>query len=240
MMTTRLLKRSVPVAVMGTALGLLGVSSGDNRDDDKDHDKDHDKDRDLKCDKRHDNDHDKICFNMVRSPGAVAAKCLPHARARVTVKSLGPVEVMNVEVSGLRPNTEFDFFVIEVPNAPFGMSWYQGDIETDAYGRGSGVFVGRFNIETFIVSPAPQGQQKSPVPPQTHTDGPFPDAMTTPATAPIHTYHLGLWFNSPEEAAKVGCPANVTPFNGEHNAGIQILNTGTFKDQEGPLRDLQP
>ena len=34
-------------------------------------------------------------------------------------------------------------------------------------------------------------------------------------------------------------PANHTPFNGEHNAGIQILNTGTFPDNAGPLFHLQ-
>ena len=26
--------------------------------------------------------------------------------------------------------------MIQVPNAPFGMAWYQGDIETNKHGRG--------------------------------------------------------------------------------------------------------
>jgi hypothetical protein len=43
---------------------------------------------------------------------------------------------MKVRVKGLPPNTEFDFFVIQVPNTPFGLSWYQGDIETNDNGRG--------------------------------------------------------------------------------------------------------
>lgn len=50
-------------------------------------------------------------------------------------------------------NTEFDLFVIQVPDAPFGLSWYQGGIETNGRGRASETFVGRFNIETFIVAP---------------------------------------------------------------------------------------
>ncbi|AUX36807.1 MULTISPECIES: hypothetical protein [Sorangium] len=172
-------------------------------------------------------------FTMVRSAAAQAAGCLERAGADVTIVSLGPVEVMTVNVRGLPANTEFDFFVTQVPNAPFGLSWYQGDIETDGRGRGSGVFVGRFNIETFIVAPG------STVAPVVHDEPPFPDAATNPATAPVHTFHLGLWFNSPEDARAAGCPATVTPFNGDHTAGIQALSTRNFPDQHGPLRDVE-
>jgi len=56
----------------------------------------------------------------------------------------------------------------------------------------------------------------------------------------VQTYHLGLWFNSPADAQNAGCPNAVTPFNGEHNAGIQVLNTSNFPDNHGPLRDLHP
>jgi hypothetical protein len=49
-------------------------------------------------------------------------------------------------------------------------------------------------------------------------------------------YHLGLWFNSPRDAARAGCPATVTPFNGEHNAGVQALSTRNFSTLFGPLR----
>ena len=42
-----------------------------------------------------------IDFRMVRSATAVAAGCLPNARARVLVTSSGPVETMKVHVSGL-------------------------------------------------------------------------------------------------------------------------------------------
>jgi hypothetical protein len=52
-------------------------------------------------------------------------------------------------------------------------------------------------------------------------------------------YHLGLWFNSPADAQKATCPGAVTPFNGEHNAGIQVLNTSNFKDAFGPLRSVK-
>ena len=175
-----------------------------------------------------------IQFDMVRSAAAVAARCLPNASAHVADTSNGPTETLVVQVKGLPANTNFDFFVIQVPNAPFGLSWYQGDIHTGANGTGQGKFIGRFNLETFIVAP---GTAPAPI---VHRDGPFPDASTNPATAPVHTFHLGLWFNSPADAAKAGCPSTVTPFNGEHNAGVQALSTRNFGDGNGPLRQLTP
>ena len=122
-----------------------------------------------------------------------------------------------------------------MPHAPFGLSWYQGDIETNRYGVGFERFVGRFNIETFIVAPGPA---PAPTP---HLDQPFPDAPSNPPTPPVHTYHLGLWFNSPKDAEKAGGKPNVvTPFNGEHNAGVQVLNTSNFPDLQGPLSRVKP
>jgi hypothetical protein len=173
---------------------------------------------------------DLIRFNLQRSVAVGAAKCLPHASAVVTVKSLGEVEIMNIDAGGLPPNTGFDLFVIQVPNAPFGLAWYQGDMQSNAEGRAVGTFMGRFNEETFIVAP---GTAPAPI---VHDA----DAATNPATEPVHTFHVGLWFNSPDDAAKAGCPATVTPFNGEHNAGIQVLSTTQFAKDKGPLRGLKP
>jgi hypothetical protein len=172
-------------------------------------------------------------FNMVRAAKLVASGCLPNATASVSIKSRGPVEVMDVRVEGLPPKTDFDFFVIQKPGAPFGMAWYQGDIETNHEGEGHGRFIGRFNEETFIVA---QGSVPAPV---VHNNA-FPDASLNPVTNPVHTFHLGLWFNSPVDAANAGCPADVTPFNGEHNAGIQVLNTSNFADLQGPLFFVKP
>ena len=55
--------------------------------------------------------------------------------------------------------------------------------------------MGRFSIETFIVAPG-----VGPAPDE-FTAPPFPDATSNPATPPIQTYHLGLWFNRPADAA---------------------------------------
>jgi hypothetical protein len=173
----------------------------------------------------------QISFDMVVSKGAAA--CLPKAEAEVKVISNGGAEDMFISATGLPPDTDFDFFVIQVPNAPFGLSWYQGDLRSNADGDAVQHFRGRFSIETFIVAP---GVAPAPV----VFNGPFPDAARNPATGPVQTYHLGLWFNSPADAHNAGCPNAVTPFNGEHNAGIQVLNTSNFPDNHGPLRDLHP
>jgi hypothetical protein len=169
-------------------------------------------------------------FPMVVSAGARG--CVPNASGRVTIHSTGSVETMHVLVTGLPPKTDFDFFVTQVPKAPFGMSWYQGDIETDQHGNGHATFVGRFSIETFVVA-------TGPAPAPVVFTGPFPDASQNPSTNPIQMYHLGLWFDKPADAQKAGCPATVTPFNGEHQAGLQALNTSNFPDASGPLRDVQ-
>jgi hypothetical protein len=87
----------------------------------------------------------------------------------------------------------------------------------------------RFNIETFIVAP---GIAPAPL---VFNDPPFPDAAQKPATNPVQTYHLGLWFNSPQDAEANGCPNGVTPFNGEHNAGIhRTTGVDPFRPSEAP------
>ena len=178
---------------------------------------------------------DSTSFRMVRSSNAVTNDCLEEANGRVTINSLGPVEAMKVELNNLPPNREFDLFVIQQPNAPFGASWYQGDLKTDANGHAQQRFVGRFSIETFTVAP---GSVDAPV---VHED-PIPDASTNPAFAPVHQYHLGLWFGTARAARAAGCTGEDlirTPFNGVHNAGVQALSTRQFDALDGPLRQIQ-
>jgi hypothetical protein len=141
---------------------------------------------------------------------------------------------MRIFARNLPRNTDFDLFVIQVPNAPFGISWYQGDLDSNGRGQASGTFIGRFSIETFAVAP---GTAPAPT---VFTRTPFPSASSNPAFGPVQMYHLGLWFNSPRDAAKAGCPATVTPFNGEHKAGVQALSTRNFSTLFGPLRFVRP
>jgi len=154
---------------------------------------------------------------LTRSQTVVTANCLPKAKGQIKLFKQGAVERMVVSVSGMPKNSNFDVFVIQAPNAPFGLSWYQGDLHTGSDGTGSQTFLGRFSIETFIVAP---GSQPAPV---VH---PGDDAATNPVTAPVHTFHVGLWFDSLQAQQDAGCGGTVeTPFNGDHTAGAQVLTT---------------
>ncbi len=154
-------------------------------------------------------------FALVPSPGIHA--CLPHAGGRVTITPGSENDLMVVSIFGMPRNAEFDLFVIQQPLKPFGVSWYQTDVNANSNGVGSASVRGIFDSETFSVSPG-----------------------GTTTFPPTHQYHLGLWFNDPKLPFKLGCEPTasapvVTPFNGEQHAGIQALNTAQFPVNRGPL-----
>jgi hypothetical protein len=156
-------------------------------------------------------------FALVPSPGIKS--CLPHAGGLVTIIPGTQNDTMQVSIFGMPRHADFDLFVIQQPLKPFGVSWYQTDVNADQFGFGHATVRGVFDVETFSVSPG-----------------------GTTTFAPTHQYHLGLWFNDPNVPFKLGCEPNgpgtkpiVTPFNGEQNAGIQVLNTSEFPDNAGPL-----
>jgi hypothetical protein len=167
---------------------------------------------------------DDLTFNLVRSK-ALPPGCAANVRASARVQTVGFAENLRVTVKGLAAGTALDLFVIQQPLAPFGLAWYLGDLPVSGTGMVTKVFTTRLNEETFAVAP---GSVAAPTP---HPG----DAATNPQFAPVHTYHLGVWFNSPDDAKKNGCPTTVTPFNGDHTAGVQVLNTATFPALKGPL-----
>jgi hypothetical protein len=157
-------------------------------------------------------------FKLVPSPNIAA--CLPHAAGTVTITPGGENDTMKISTSGMPANAGFDLFVIQQPLAPFGVSWYQTDVNANAYGDGSATVRGVFDVETFSVSPG-----------------------GTTTFSPTHQYHLGLWFSNPEVPFKLGCEPGattptITPFNGEQHAGVQVLNTSNFPTDAGPLSQV--
>jgi hypothetical protein len=173
---------------------------------------------------------DTTSFKMLRSQTAVANDCLEGARAHVDVRTtVTDNQVMTVTVEHAPKNTEFELFVTQQPNSPFGVSWYQADFETNNAGHGEVRARGIFSEELFAFAPgsvpAPQVDDL--------------DAETNPAFDPVHTFHLGLWFGSPQEAEDAGCPATVTPFDGGgHEAGVQAFSTRNFPALDGPLGQI--
>jgi hypothetical protein len=171
---------------------------------------------------------DSISFNLVASAGVKSCLAYKLPYGKVTISDLGSVQNMHVEVFNLPAKEEFALFVIQVPNKPFGLAWYQGDIDTNSSGHGVADVTGIFSEGTFTVAP---GIAPAPL----VLPG---DASSNPATNPIQMYHLGIWFGSPANAEAAGCPNTVTPFESNHQAGIQVLNTSNFPDGHGPLRNL--
>jgi hypothetical protein len=169
---------------------------------------------------------DSTTFNMVRSQTAVDNDCLKGAKANVDVRTTSTDnQIMDVSVNHAPKNTEFELFVTQQPNSPFGISWYQADFETNNQGHGEVSARGIFGEELFVFAP---GSVKAP-----QVDK-F-DAKKNPAFKPVHTLHLGLWFGSPQEATAAGCPSTKTQFDGDHKAGIQAFSTRNFPALKGPL-----
>jgi hypothetical protein len=159
--------------------------------------------------------HGAFTFALVPSPGIHS--CLPHVGGQVTITPGSQNDIMQVSIWGMPRNADFDLFVIQQPLKPFGVSWYQTDVNADRHGFGHATVRGVFDVETFSVSPG-----------------------GTTTFAPTHQYHLGLWFNDPSLPFNLGCESGapkpiMTPFNGEQNAGIQVLNTSEFPVNAGPL-----
>jgi hypothetical protein len=168
----------------------------------------------------------QITFNL--TPQAKFAACLgveggPTPTATVTVKR-GPLhDTLILKAQNLKPNLGFDLFTIQNTNlladgqpdpsfVNFGLAWYQTDVQADSYGNAN------VTINTILLD---------------QIFG-FDPAASLP---PTHTFHVGFWFNNPNDAAACGFNTGTpTPFNGEQNAGpnamISLPNANT---NLGPL-----
>ncbi|HEY2309069.1 MAG TPA: hypothetical protein VGI05_24595, partial [Streptosporangiaceae bacterium] len=124
-------------------------------------------------------------FKLVPATGITA--CLPNASGHVTITTGSLNDSMVVTVTGMPAKAGFDLFVIQQPAKPFGVSWYQTDIQANSSGTGSATVRGVFDSETFSVSPG-----------------------GTATFAPTHQYHLGLWFNDPNVPFNLGCEPGAT------------------------------
>jgi hypothetical protein len=173
---------------------------------------------------------DTTSFKMVRSQAAVDNECLKGAKANVDVRTT-PTDnqILDVTVNHAPKNTEFELFITQQPNSPFGVSWYQADFTTNNQGQGEVRARGIFSEELFVFAP---GVVKAP-----QVDN--QDAEKNPAFDPVHTFHVGLWFGDPKDAKEAGCSGKVTQFDGDHEAGIQAFSTRNFPDLKGPLGNIQ-
>jgi len=158
--------------------------------------------------------------------------------ASVDVKRGGLNDTATITVTGLKPNLDFDLFTVQRSSldsagAPiagfkgFGLAWYQSDLQSNDQGNASVV------IRTILLDQI-FGFDADADPDDDATNQP---SKTATVLKPTNTFHIGFWFNNPEDAAPCGFNVNKpTPFNGEHRAGpLAMISVPIAPANLGPL-----
>jgi hypothetical protein len=147
----------------------------------------------------------------------------PRPTAQVIVQKGELSDVLILEAHHLKPNLGFDLFTTQRSNllsngqpdpafTNFGLAWYQTDIQADSNGDAEVAIKTILLDQIFGFDPAV-------------------------SLLPTHTYHVGFWFNKPQDAAACGFnTATPTPFNGEHRAGPNaMISVPNAETHFGPL-----
>ena len=145
--------------------------------------------------------------------------------ATVTVKRGRLNDRLDIQLRNIKPGLAFDMFTVEhskfladgrvdpeflARNKSFGLAWYQSDLEVKNDHRNV------TSIETILVD------QIFGFDPVVGLD-------------PTNTFHVGFWFNAPEDAKNCGF-TGFTPFNGEHHAGpLAMISLPDAMTGLGPL-----
>jgi len=154
-----------------------------------------------------------ITFHL--TPQAKFLSCLgvqggPTPTATVTVTRGELHDTLVLKASNLKPNLGFDLFTIQNTNLlsdglpdpnfqNFGLAWYQSDVHANSLGNAQVAISTILLDQIFGFDPASN-------------------------LLPTHTFHVGFWFNNPEDAVACGFnPTQPTPFNGEQDAGPNAM-----------------
>jgi hypothetical protein len=132
-------------------------------------------------------------------------------------------DTLRLRLKNIKPGLAFDLFTVQRSNKladgtpdpsfkNFGLAWYQTDVHADDNGNAN------VTIKTILLD---------------QIFGFDPDV----SLAPTNTFHVGFWFNNPNDAASCGFDASKpTPFNGEHKAGpLAMISTPVAPANLGPL-----
>jgi len=177
------------------------------------------------------NSTDEISFNLLPNPAVIdclRANSFEEPRAHATVIRGKQNDTLILDLDGIKPGLAFDLFTVQNsffqadgtkdPNftGSFGLAWYQSDIKI-----GKQTDDGHVQIKTILLD---------------DIFGFDPDVRL----APTNTFHVGFWFDNPQDAAALPTchfdPAKTTPFNGQHNAGpFAMLSVPDAKSGLGPL-----
>jgi hypothetical protein len=175
---------------------------------------------------------DKTEFDLHVNPSV--AQCVgPDPKAHVEVRRGRLNDTLIISLSGINPNLDFDLFTVQRSNlsasgtpatgftGSFGLAWYQTDLHSNEKGEG------RARIETILLDQI-FGFDADTIP---NSD------PAAPRVPPTNTFHVGFWFNNPQDAVACGFDASKpTPFNGEHKAGpLAMISLPVPPTNLGPL-----
>ena len=148
---------------------------------------------------------DAISFDLVPASAAVAA-CLPDATAHVKVQlkeDTRGVDELRLTARGLPADTDFAVFLTQADafaSPAFGTAQYIGDFTTNAAG------VGRVNVSAIIAEA-------------------FVSTFVSGTRGRADLDHLVFWFADPAQAQAACGLANMTPFDGDGNAGPAAMSS---------------
>jgi hypothetical protein len=150
---------------------------------------------------------DEVNFNLTPSSDKIA-QCIPHAKVTVEVDLQTDKtgrDTFQIDASGMPANTSFTVFLLETPVSPFGAAEYIGDFTTDKHGRAHETL-------KLIVQEA------------------FSFTLVDGKRVRVDLNHVGVWFADPTGDDFCFGPGGgaVTPFDGDGEAGVQVLNTAPF------------
>ena len=154
-------------------------------------------------------------LNCLRSGSTVTPS------ATVTVGQGALADDLTIVGGGIKPGLAFDLFTVQnssllangTPDphfTNFGLAWYQTDLQANSSGQIFGT------LHTILIN---------------QIFG-FDPAVSLP---PTNTFHVGFWFNNPNNATACGF-TGFTPFNGEHHAGpVAMISLPSATTGLGPL-----
>jgi hypothetical protein len=171
---------------------------------------------------------EEITFKLIPNPAVLdclRANSYEEPRAKATVIRGELNDTLILDLDGIKPNLAFDLFTVQHSpffedgtkdpsfTGSFGLAWYQSDVQVEKHTDD-----GHVRIKTILLD---------------QIFGFDPDVKLPPT----NTFHLGFWFNNPEDAAACHFdPTKPTPFNGEHKAGpVAMISGSDLTTKLGPL-----
>jgi hypothetical protein len=175
-------------------------------------------------------DHEEASFPLVVANSSLLP-CLAEnpsdpkrpPTAEVSVERGDLNDTLKLHLRNVKPGLAFDLFTIQNSNKladktpdpnfkNFGLAWYQSDVQADSDGNAN------VTIKTILLD---------------QIFG-FDPAV---GLGPTNTFHVGFWFNNPNDAAACGFDvSHPTPFNGQHQAGpLAMISVPDAQTGLGPL-----